>query len=445
MLRVLGCLTINHYLPLVLLAAAVCVFGMAASLAVCGRAARGEHTRLWLALLAVCIGSTVWATHFLAMLAYEASVPMTYEPGLTFASYLLGVIIMGIGFAICLSRQDNATRAALGGAIVGAGVTILHYVGMAALRFPGQLRYDMDLVIASVVFSLGLGAAALYAATCMKRPPLRPATIALLVAMTVVLHFTAMGAVQLDIGPLVDGSANGISRSVLAIAVTLAACTLVFISIVGAIVDQRISCRLAAEAERFRTLADGAMEGLVVHCDKFVVDANASARRMFGFAELDATQSIEHWFEGHDANETYRRLAQGQPVEISLPRADGSRFPAEMCRRDIKLSDGSSGELLAIRDLTRRKESEARAAHLALHDPLTDLPNRRLFMELASKAISHAQRAKEQFALLSVDLDGFKLVNDMHGHAAGDELLKIVVSRISATLRTSDVFARFGG
>jgi predicted signal transduction protein with EAL and GGDEF domain len=166
---------------------------------------------------------------------------------------------------------------------------------------------------------------------------------------------------------------------------------------------------------------------------------------MFGFAELDATQSIEHWFEGHDANETYRRLAQGQPVEISLPRADGSRFPAEMCRRDIKLSDGSSGELLAIRDLTRRKESEARAAHLALHDPLTDLPNRRLFMELASKAISHAQRAKEQFALLSVDLDGFKLVNDMHGHAAGDELLKIVVSRISATLRTSDVFARFGG
>ena len=66
-------------------------------------------------------------------------------------------------------------------------------------------------------------------------------------------------------------------------------------------------------------------------------------------------------------------------------------------------------------------------------------------MELASKATSHAQRAKEQFALLSVDLDGFKLVNDMHGHAAGDELLKIVVSRMSSTLRNSDVFARFGG
>jgi hypothetical protein len=79
---------------------------------------------------------------------------------------------------------------------------------------------------------------------------------------------------------------------VLAIAVTFAACTVVFISTLGAIVDQRISRRLGAEAERFRTLADGAMEGLVVHCDKLVVDANASARAMFGVTVLVSSGGV---------------------------------------------------------------------------------------------------------------------------------------------------------
>ncbi|MCW5623886.1 MAG: EAL domain-containing protein, partial [Burkholderiales bacterium] len=140
-----------------------------------------------------------------------------------------------------------------------------------------------------------------------------------------------------------------------------------------------------------------------------------------------------------------RVLIDEQPVEMLLPRPDGSRFPAEVCRRRMLLADGTDGELLAIRDLTARKESEARIEHLALHDPLTDLPNRRLFMELASKAISHAYRVKERFAILTVDLDGFKLVNDVHGHAAGDELLKVVAERIATTLREADVVARFGG
>jgi diguanylate cyclase (GGDEF)-like protein len=109
------------------------------------------------------------------------------------------------------------------------------------------------------------------------------------------------------------------------------------------------------------------------------------------------------------------------------------------------LADGDEGELLAIRDLTARKESEARIAHLALHDPLTDLPNRRFFAELANKSIATAQRGGECFALLALDLDGFKIVNDMHGHAAGDTLIRESAARINATLRDCDVAARLGG
>jgi diguanylate cyclase (GGDEF)-like protein len=109
------------------------------------------------------------------------------------------------------------------------------------------------------------------------------------------------------------------------------------------------------------------------------------------------------------------------------------------------LTDGAHGELLAIRDITARKESEARLAHLALHDSLTELPNRRFFMELAQKNISQAQRSGERFALIAIDLDDFKLVNDLHGHAAGDELIRVTAKRIAATVRDADISARFGG
>jgi diguanylate cyclase (GGDEF)-like protein len=84
-------------------------------------------------------------------------------------------------------------------------------------------------------------------------------------------------------------------------------------------------------------------------------------------------------------------------------------------------------------------------AHLALHDPLTELPNRRFFMELAQKNIALAQRTGERFAFLALDLDDFKLINDVHGHAAGDELIRVTSRRIAATVRDADVCSRFGG
>ena len=440
MMRVIGCLTVDHDLRLVLLAAAVCGFGTAASLVVSGRVLRDSHSSLWLVLLAVCAASTVWATHFLAMLAYQTVVPVTYAPGLTAASYLAGAIVMGIGLRIALASPGNAPRAVIGGAIVGAGVSALHYIGMEAMQFQGALRWHLDLVVASVLFSSIFGAAGVYAGSCWRHPRARLATALLMILMTVSLHFTAMGAVQLEIVPFVDESFSGISRPMLVVAVTIAAFTVLAIGMISAIVDQKVSRRLASEAERFRTLADGALEALIVHRDNTVVDVNAAARKMFGLGTIDGTQSIRHW--GHALNDS---VQDGEPFECLLPRWDGSRFPAEVCRRSMRLADGGQGELLAIRDLTARKESEARIEHLALHDPLTDLPNRRLFMELANKAISHAQRANERFAILTLDLDGFKLVNDMHGHGAGDEVLKVVAERISSAVRDADVFARFGG
>jgi len=132
-------------------------------------------------------------------------------------------------------------------------------------------------------------------------------------------------------------------------------------------------------------------------------------------------------------------------AEIEIPGADGKLFPAEICRRSINLSDGKQGELVAIRDLTARKESEGRIAYLALHDPLSDLPNRRFFTELTANALKKAQCDESSFALFAVDLDNFKFVNDLHGHEAGDDLIKEVARRLHSILSEGDVVARLGG
>jgi diguanylate cyclase (GGDEF)-like protein/PAS domain S-box-containing protein len=98
-----------------------------------------------------------------------------------------------------------------------------------------------------------------------------------------------------------------------------------------------------------------------------------------------------------------------------------------------------------IEDVTERRSLRERLAYAAIHDPLTTLPNRVLFMDRLEVALSRADRLRRRSAVIFLDLDRFKLVNDSMGHAAGDELLKVVAERLRTTVRPSDTVARFGG
>ncbi|NMG66244.1 diguanylate cyclase [Azoarcus indigens] len=148
------------------------------------------------------------------------------------------------------------------------------------------------------------------------------------------------------------------------------------------------------------------------------------------------------------AGERAERLRQGngRSLEMELQREDGSKLTVLVSDAPLVDADGRlSGATLMVVDITERKAAERRINYLATHDGLTDIPNRARFEELLGAAIARAARYQHSFALLFVDLDHFKEVNDSHGHLVGDALLVEAVKRMKSCLRASDTPARQGG
>jgi diguanylate cyclase (GGDEF)-like protein len=443
------CLVVEHEFRLVLLAALICLCGSAATFVIAERALAGGARASWLLLVAVCGGGTVWSTHFVAMLAYQQQVPTSYEVTATLGSLVVGVLAIGGGFALALRHPGRRGVVVVGGFLAGGGAVALHHIGMLAIRLPGRLDFSGSHILASVGLGLIFGMLAFLSAfgSVGKQPGRRVLGIAAFIAMTVSLHFSSMLGVTIELGLWQDSAVPALSRNGMAMLVTVSTAAVIAIGLAGALFDQRSARKLLAQAERFRVLSDSAMEGLVIHRDGLLVDSNAAAQRMLALGSAGRGIPVHRWFKGLEPGKLGRQLAQaeGQPVEVELQGTDGRCFTAEICTQPLELEDGGQGQILAIRDITARKAAEARLHHQARHDQLTDLPNRRLFLELASKLRAHAERQKEPFAVMMLDLDGFKSVNDMHGHENGDRLLVEVTRRIKPILREDDILARFGG
>ena len=132
--------------------------------------------------------------------------------------------------------------------------------------------------------------------------------------------------------------------------------------------------------------------------------------------------------------------------EIWDRRKNGEIFPAWQTITAVRDMRGNIFQFISIfSDITEKKVSEEHIFHLAHYDIVTGLHNRAAFQELLEKAIIHAQRNKEQLALLYLDLDNFKLINDASGHAVGDMLLKYIATRMTDLMRKEDTIARLGG
>ncbi|NWB30074.1 putative bifunctional diguanylate cyclase/phosphodiesterase [Pseudomonas gingeri] len=341
---------IGSYSPaLVFISLCVAILASYTALDLTGRiaTARGRAVYLWMAGGALAMGVGVWSMHFIGMLAFRLPIELGYDGPLTALSLLIA--ILSCGFALWLVSQPRLPlwQLAFGALIMGAGISAMHYCGMAALKMQPGIDYDPTLFSASLVIAVVASAAALWIAFHLRRntPHVRLARCGAAVVMglaIVGMHYTGMAAAN-----FADGSFCGAANSVLAVKgldllVLVTSLAVLSIALLTSVLDARLEARTA-----------------------------------------DLADSLT----------------------------------------------------LANQELTQ----------LALHDTLTSLPNRVLLADRIDQAMHKVTAEGGCFALMFIDLDGFKPVNDAFGHHMGDQLLREVALRLREDLRTQDTLARIGG
>lgn len=221
-------------------------------------------------------------------------------------------------------------------------------------------------------------------------------------------------------------------------------------------VRQAESVARASEAE-LRAVLENAQEVYIATNDQgHITEWNRQAELTFGWRREEALGRILHDTiipaERRAVHagmlQRYQRTGQAPflntPIELVGLRRDGRTFPAEV--RISTLPQGSGQRFsVFLHDISARKQLEEDLAHQALMDPLTGLPNRRAVLAALARALARADRAGRGLAVLFLDLDGFKSVNDHHGHHAGDELLQQFARRLLGCVRQTDVVARLAG
>jgi diguanylate cyclase (GGDEF)-like protein/PAS domain S-box-containing protein len=210
----------------------------------------------------------------------------------------------------------------------------------------------------------------------------------------------------------------------------------------------RLGERAVRESEeRLAKFMQASAEGIVFHQESRIVDANPPLCDLIGYSldELRGRLTLDFIAPDHVAR-VAAVIASGQETTYESVVIDrhGERIPVEFIVRTM-LRNGERLRMTIVRDIRDRHAAQARIHHLAHSDPLTGLPNRRAFMERLEQALQTSLAHDQRLALLFIDLDHFKRVNDSLGHLAGDTLLRSVGARITACLRGTDLVARFGG
>ncbi len=324
--RIVTCVAQEHDQAFVLVTLVVCVMGAATAAHIFNRAGQAavEHRTKWLMLSGVAIGSTIWTTHFVAMLGFNFVTAARYDMVLTLASLVTGICLSICGLWLVATVENVATRI-LGGMLVGLAISGTHYVGIAGFEIPAEIEWDASLVSLSVL--------------------------------------------------------------------------------VGAIV-----CALT-----------------------FGLASNTRRRTAWQTAGLLAAICGTHFIAMSAA--TY--------IPLDLPSAAGPALSKELTAAIVLvvtlavMGMGTYGV-----DARTQRDLVASYRHAALHDPLTGMPNRHA---LATRLDTVLAAKSPQGCVIVIDLDRFKDINDVHGHAAGDAVLKEIATRFGSILGDNEFIARTGG
>ncbi|MCP5162295.1 MAG: EAL domain-containing protein [Hahellaceae bacterium] len=228
--------------------------------------------------------------------------------------------------------------------------------------------------------------------------------------------------------------------------------SVLFGHVVAALRNARLYDELRDNEQRFRDLIDGSIQGIVIHRDAKPLYVNHAFASMVGYTEeeLMAMESLLCLLPAENTAqiERVKQLSHHDRAqshfEVDIITRDGTRLVLDNMSRAVNWHDGGAIQSTLI-DITDRVAYEHQIEHMASHDSLSRLPNRMLFQDRLQHALIHCDRHSSMGAVLLLDLDKFKEVNDTLGHSVGDELIKSVAKRLTAQIKESDTVARLGG
>ena len=465
----------QHDLGLAALSYLIAVSGSYASLEMIERfrGASGGRAACWHGASAVALGGSIWSMHFIAILALRIETPLTYAPAATLMSLLIAIGFAALGLQITHAGA-SWWRIVGAGVTVGLGVAAMHYVGMSAVQFSGSLAYSPGRWALSLVVAVAAATTALWLSSTLRKTWQR-AIAALVMGIAISgMHYVGMAAAVFRLDPSLL-AAPGLPSGPVAAAMAVTTLALIL-------------CALAFVAADRRVLASAARDSNVLQgTNAQLAQANAAlelGRRQFG-AVLDNMSQGVCFFDGSQRlllwNRRYAEIYSLDPgtlhagkslADIVSDRHAAGSLPGMSCAEYLTWREQAAdsnersntlahlqngrvvevcyqpmpdGEWVAtIDDVTERRQAEASAVFLARHDALTRLPNRAMFHERLNQAIGMVGRGG-QCAVLCLDLDHFKLVNDSLGHPAGDSLIQAAADRLQACSRETDTVARLGG
>lgn len=309
-------------------------------------------------------------------------------------------------------------------------------------------------VALNFVWSFGVGLAFFALLNLLQR--IRVSADAEMQGLNEAEHATRLGIghVEEAFGSLVDGSPDLETRLVVEPGDEAENLTRIFNALMDNLqADEKIRQQSAdaerseAEAQRMSALANTTFEALCLSVDGVIMDANQSFADLVALP-ITALRDRNVWdFIAHDRSEDREHIEALEATghcEITVVNAEGVRIPVEVRSREI-IYRGRQTRLFAMSDLRERKKAEERIRYMAQHDTLSGLPNRALFNERLDSLTERTPSEGLMSALMLIDLDRFKDINDLYGHQAGDEVIKVAAERLRMVIRSSDMAARLGG
>ncbi|MDH5392015.1 MAG: EAL domain-containing protein [Gammaproteobacteria bacterium] len=409
------------------------------------------------------LGLGIWSMHFVGMLAFSLPVEIHYGGSLTLLSLVVAIVATIAGLAIA-NADKGLVWLVSGGLLLGIGISSMHYIGMAAMQLHASMHHNTFLIILSVIVGVIAANVALWITFSVGRGDISgrftiKASSAVIMGFAISgMHYIGMAAMSFHSINNADFAFTGfdLDPGIIGVVLTLAILLLLSFAL--------WSSRLVSEAnlvhqneKKIRVITENLADIIMTINSQGIIEfTNASVKKIFGYQPHEVIGKnlnllipepgpqiednfIQNYFD--TSSITVSGLTQR---ELKAKHKNGNIFPVNFSISETSIENQQTF-IGTIRDISERIEAQKQLHYLAHHDILTTLPNRHSFLEHVEHALGQAKQYQRLFAVLYLDLDRFKVINDTLGHDVGDRLLQEIATRLKTCIRGSDIIARISG